>query len=62
MSSTKRRLWHARLVMGLILIIYGFLASLYVFNPLAGIDMFGVSLSGEAHSVTFLRTEVGAMV
>ncbi|MEQ8734947.1 MAG: hypothetical protein RIC29_08490 [Rhodospirillaceae bacterium] len=61
MSSTKLRLWYARLVMGLALIIYGFLASLYAFNPLAGIDMFGVSLSGEAHSVTFLRTGVGAM-
>jgi len=28
---------------------------------LNGIDMFGVTLSGEAHSITFLRTSLGAM-
>ena len=61
MNITKLRLWYARLVMVLAALMYGFLASLYAFNPLAGIDMFGVSLSGEAHSVTFLRTGVGAM-
>ena len=61
MNITKLRLWYARLVMVLAALMYGFLASLYAFNPLAGIDMFGVNLSGEAHSVTFLRTGVGAM-
>ncbi|MDG2243636.1 MAG: hypothetical protein P8L66_09085 [Rhodospirillaceae bacterium] len=33
----------------------------YAFNPMAGIDMFGVSISGEPHSITFLRTSLGAM-
>lgn len=57
----KIRLWYARGVMAYAVIIFAFLANLYAFNPMAGIDMFGVSLSGEAHSITFLRTGLGAM-
>jgi hypothetical protein len=55
------RLWYARVIMALALLMFAFLAQLYAFNPLNGIDMFGVSLSGEAHSITFLRTGLGAM-
>lgn len=57
----KTRLWYARIIMGLALLMFAFLAQLYAFTPLNGIDMFGVSLSGEAHSITFLRTSLGAM-
>ena len=60
-QSDNVRLWYARAVMTFAVLIFGFLAGLYAFNPLAGIDMFGVSLSGEAHSITFLRTGLGAM-
>ena len=60
-NTVKLRLWYARAVMTYAVLIFGFLTSLYAFNPLAGIDMFGVSLSGEAHSITFLRTSLGAM-
>lgn len=55
------RLWYARVVMAGSVIMFAFLANLYAFNPLNGIDMFGVTLSGEPHSVTFLRTGLGAM-
>jgi hypothetical protein len=60
-SGSKIRLWYARIVMGFAFLIYAFLASLYAFNPLDGIEMFGVSLSGEAHSITFLRTGLGTL-
>lgn len=59
--SDTLRLWYARVVMTYAVVIFAFLSILYAFNPLAGIDMFGVSLSGEAHSITFLRTSLGAM-
>ncbi|NKB43900.1 MAG: hypothetical protein GKS03_06430 [Alphaproteobacteria bacterium] len=60
-DTAKLRLWYARAVMTYAVLIFAFLSALYAFNPLAGIDMFGVSLSGEAHSITFLRTSLGAM-
>ncbi len=60
-SGGKVRLWYARVIMGLCVLMFAFLAQLYAFTPLNGIDMFGVSVSGEAHSVTFLRTSLGAM-
>lgn len=47
--------------MALAVVLFGFLAQLYAFTPLDGIDMFGISVSGEAHSITFLRTGVGGM-
>ena len=55
------RLCYARVIMGLCVLMFAFLAQLYAFTPLNGIDMFGVSVSGEAHSITFLRTSLGAM-
>jgi hypothetical protein len=60
-KSGRIRLWYARVIMGLALLMFLFLAQLYAFTPLNGIDMFGVTLSGEAHSITFLRTSLGAM-
>ena len=60
-NTGKIRLWYARVIMGLCVLMFAFLAQLYVFQPLNGIDMFGVSVSGEAHSITFLRTSLGAM-
>lgn len=60
-KKAKIRLWYARIVMAYALVIFAFLSVLYAFNPLDGIDMFGVSLSDEAHSITFLRTSLGAM-
>jgi len=59
--SNMIRLWYARVVLAGAVAMFGFLANLYAFNPLNGIDMFGVTLSGEPHSVTFLRTGLGAM-
>lgn len=61
MNAPKIRLWYARGVLGLAALLFAFLAQLYVFTPLDGIDMFGVTVSGEAHSITFIRTGVGAM-
>jgi hypothetical protein len=57
----KFRIWYARAVLAVAALLFAFLAHLYVMTPLDGIDMFGVSLSGEPHSVTFLRTGLGAM-
>ena len=47
--------------MALAVFLFAFLAYLYAVTPLNGIDIFGVTLSGEPHSVTFLRTGLGAM-
>ncbi len=55
------RLWYARAVLALAAFLFSFLAYLYAVTPLNGIDMFGVTISGEPHSVTFLRTGLGAM-
>ena len=60
-NTGKIRLWYARVIMGLCVLMFAFLAQLYAFTPLNGINMFGVSVSGEAHSITFLRTSLGAM-
>lgn len=60
-NTHKIRLWYAHGVLGFAALLFSFLAQLYVLTPLNGIDMFGVSVSGEAHSITFLRTGVGAM-
>lgn len=60
-NTHKIRLWYARGVLGVAALLFAFLAQFYVLTPLNGIDMFGVSVSGEAHSITFLRTGVGAM-
>ena len=56
----KARLWFARGVMAYALLIFGFLGQLFFFNPLDGIQSFGVTLA-DPHSITFIRTSLGAM-
>ncbi len=55
------RLWFARGVMLYALLIFTFLASLYVLEPLDHIARFGVSASGVPESVNFLRAGPGAL-
>ncbi|MEO8223740.1 MAG: hypothetical protein ABI661_02970 [Gammaproteobacteria bacterium] len=55
------RLWFSHLVMLYALLIFGFLASLYIFEPLEHIADFGVSASGVPESINFLRAGPGAL-
>ncbi|MBL8200503.1 MAG: hypothetical protein JNK40_05970 [Chromatiales bacterium] len=55
------RLWFARIVMVYAVLIFAFLASLYVFEPLEHIARFGISASGVPESVNFLRAGPGAL-
>ncbi|MEQ1802247.1 MAG: DUF4345 family protein [Gammaproteobacteria bacterium] len=55
------RLWFARIVTVYALLIFAFLASLYVFEPLDHIARFGVSASGVPESINFLRAGPGAL-
>ena len=55
------RLWFARLVAVYACLIFGFLASLYVFWPLDHIARFGVSATGSPESINFLRAGPGAL-
>lgn len=54
------RLWFARIVLLYAVLICGFLAWIYFVNPQSGLAPFGVSLSGEPHSASFIRTGIGA--
>ena len=53
--------WFVRLVIVYALLIFAFLASLYVIEPLEPIEKFGISASGVPESGNFLRTGPGAM-
>ena len=55
------RLWFARLVVVYGLLIFGFLAWMYVFEPLDHIEGFGVSANGSPESVNFFRVAIGAL-
>ncbi len=57
----KARLWFARLVTFYGLLIFGFLAYLYMIEPLEHIAMFGISASGAPASMNFLRAGPGAL-
>lgn len=57
----EARLWFARIVMLYALLIFAFLASLYVFAPLDHIARFGISASGVPESMNFLRAGPGAL-
>lgn len=57
----RARIWFVRIALAYAALTFGFLASIYFFDPLAGLDRFGVTLSGEPHSITFVRTSLGAM-
>ena len=55
------RLWFARIVMLYALLIFCFLAYLYIVEPLEHIDMFGISATGVPESINFLRAGPGAL-
>ena len=55
------RLWFARIVVVYVLLIFAFLAYLYILEPLKHIAGFGISASGVPESVNFLRAGPGAL-
>lgn len=55
------RLWFARIVMAYALLIFAFLAYLYILEPLKHIAGFGISASGVPESANFLRAGPGAL-
>lgn len=55
------RLWFARIVTVYALLIFTFLAYLYMADPLNHITNFGISASGSPESVNFLRAGPGAL-
>ena len=55
------RLWFARLVTLYALLIFLFLAYLFIFEPLEHIEMFGISATGVPESINFLRAGPGAL-
>jgi hypothetical protein len=60
-GATNRRLWFARAVVVYGLLIFSFLAWLYLAEPLQHIERFGISASGVPESIAFLRVGPGAM-
>ena len=59
MHST--RLWFARIVIAYALLIFIFLAYLYILEPLKHIAGFGISATGSPESINFLRAGPGAL-
>ena len=55
------RLWFARIVTFYAVLIFSFLAYLYIAEPLDHIAKFGIAASGVPESVNFLRTGPGAL-
>lgn len=55
------RLWFARIIVTYALLIFTFLAYLYIFEPLEHIASFGISASGVPESINFLRAGPGAL-
>lgn len=55
------RLWFSRAVTVYALLIFTFLAYLYIAEPLEHITKFGISATGAPESVNFLRTGPGAL-
>ena len=55
------RLWFARIVTVYALLIFAFLAYLYILEPLKHITGFGISATGSPESVNFLRAGPGAL-
>ncbi len=60
-SMYNARLWFARFIVAYALLIFTFLAYLYIFEPLEHIAIFGVSASGVPESINFLRAGPGAL-
>ncbi|MBL8225415.1 MAG: DUF4345 family protein [Chromatiales bacterium] len=57
---TNARLWFGRLALAYAALVCTFLGYVYFVMPTTGLAPFGVTLSGEPHSVTFIRTGIGA--
>jgi hypothetical protein len=57
----RARLWFARIVMTYSLLIFAFLAYLYILEPLKHIAGFGISATGAPESINFLRAGPGAL-
>jgi hypothetical protein len=57
----KSRLWISRIVVLYALLIFSFLAYLYVVEPLEHIAKFGITASGVPESINFLRAGPGAL-
>lgn len=57
----KTGLWFARGVAAYALLVFAFLAYLYIVEPAAHIAPFGVSISGAPESLNFLRAGPGAL-
>ena len=55
------RLWFARIVMFYALLIFSFLAYIYVAEPIEHIARFGIAASGSPESFNFLRAGPGAL-
>jgi len=55
------RLWFARIVTAYALLIFIFLAYLYILEPLKHIAGFGISATGSPESINFLRAGPGAL-
>jgi len=55
------RLWYARIVTAYALLIFIFLAYLYILEPLKHISGFGISATGSPESINFLRAGPGAL-
>ncbi len=55
------RLWFVRIIVTYALLIFTFLAYLYILEPLEHIAGFGISASGVPESINFLRAGPGAL-
>jgi hypothetical protein len=55
------RLWFSRIVTAYALLIFMFLAYLYIIEPLEHIAGFGISATGVPESINFLRAGPGAL-
>ena len=55
------RLWFARITMASALLIFSFLAYLYILKPLEHIARFDIMASGVPESINFLRAGPGAL-
>jgi len=60
-AMLNARLWFARVVGVYAVAIFGFLAWLYVIEPLDHIARFGIAASGSPESINFLRAGPGAL-
>lgn len=61
MTSSVVRLWFARTIAAYATLIFAFLGTLYLAEPLDHIAKFGISATGSPESIAFLRVGPGAM-